>query len=366
MSPESLMGNLQGPESDIWALGILLYELHMGKEPFSGKSSSDMLHLISNQPIKFSSKHFTREAMHLTKALLKFKPNKRITIPEIFQSKFLKNTRGSIKRGGPAGVSQEGAFTQSPVLNFNPPQTVFTSKFESKKASISPKPRPRFMNMEKFKSMLGSKGSLYQPSGGELPDSKSFRRVSRLRNPKVMEKVIQPKIYLQGKTSSASRSPGILRSEPTPSSDKQRHMYSKQSMGFLSKEEYGTSSKEMQVSSFFPKQSDTKDTGLQKNSRKGTPSKGRRDDQLSHWSSHQPTRSERLRSLNGSQAKAHFQHSLLPRPEKTPSEDNSQLIRSQENHFVTSKKSDFQLIKKVNRNNSLKKIDLVLSLAFQN
>lgn len=62
----------------------------MGREPFPGKSSSDMLHLISNQPIKFSSKFFTRESMNLVKSLLKFKPFKRINIESLLNSHFLR------------------------------------------------------------------------------------------------------------------------------------------------------------------------------------------------------------------------------------------------------------------------------------
>lgn len=90
MSPESLMGNLQGYKSDIWALGVLLYELHMNKEPFPGKSSTDMLQMISTRPIEFSSQNFNKDGMNLVKGLLKYKELKRISVEKILNSKFLK------------------------------------------------------------------------------------------------------------------------------------------------------------------------------------------------------------------------------------------------------------------------------------
>jgi len=43
MSPESLNSEIQGFESDVWALGILLYELYFNKEPFEGKTGEIVL-----------------------------------------------------------------------------------------------------------------------------------------------------------------------------------------------------------------------------------------------------------------------------------------------------------------------------------
>ena len=161
MSPESLMGNMQDQKTDLWSLGILLYELHMGREPFPGKSSSDMLHLISNQPIKFSSKFFTRESMNLVKALLKFKPFKRICINDLLNSNFLKRhsridfrySSGGEAAGGrnapkpkqvvlKRGQNQEtlrgknyhsGNVSRSlnKDLGFDPPEKIFTSRFQN-------------------------------------------------------------------------------------------------------------------------------------------------------------------------------------------------------------------------------------------
>lgn len=43
MAPESIKNKLQGPEVDIWALGVLLYELFHNKEPYKGKSTREVL-----------------------------------------------------------------------------------------------------------------------------------------------------------------------------------------------------------------------------------------------------------------------------------------------------------------------------------
>lgn len=91
MSPESLIGNLQGYKTDNWALGILLYELHMNKEPYPGKSSTDMLQKITANPIQFPSQHFTKDGMNLIKGLVKYYDYKRISIRKILKSDFLKN-----------------------------------------------------------------------------------------------------------------------------------------------------------------------------------------------------------------------------------------------------------------------------------
>ena len=256
MSPESLMGNLQGPESDVWALGILLYELHMGKEPFAGKSSSDMLHLISNQPIKFSSKFFSRDAMNLVKSLLKFKPNKRMNIRKLKNSKYVSNFRNSFKVQKSSKSKNILVLSQSPVLQFDPPEEIFTSKFKGKQPlEVHRKSRPKFNNMQKFKSMVEPKNSLYQPVTGEGPQ-KSLRRISRARNQARVGTVIKPKIHLKKKQASGNESFQILRSETFQSSvhknrTKERKSFSNQSLGFLSKEEYGTSLKEIQSSNPF-------------------------------------------------------------------------------------------------------------------
>ena len=41
MSPEAILGKKQTIETDLWSLGILLYELFHLREPFKGKGSKE-------------------------------------------------------------------------------------------------------------------------------------------------------------------------------------------------------------------------------------------------------------------------------------------------------------------------------------
>lgn len=232
------MGNLQGPESDLWSLGILLYELHIGKEPFAGKSSSDMLHLISNQAIKFSSKFFSREAMNLVKALLKFKPHKRITIKQLLNSRFVRKSRHS-NHDEPDRVE---VASKPDELHFDPPQQVFTSQYGQSRPARRSRPKTK---QRPLPSVATSQTSLYQPLNRV---GRSARRVSRVKRPP-QDSVIRPKIYLKNASSSGTKGglwneSGLAQHRATQSRNK---TMSEHSLGFLSKEENITSSREIQI-----------------------------------------------------------------------------------------------------------------------
>jgi serine/threonine protein kinase len=46
MAPELIMGGEANPQTDIYSLGVLLYELLVGRRPYEGKSLNDLLHQI--------------------------------------------------------------------------------------------------------------------------------------------------------------------------------------------------------------------------------------------------------------------------------------------------------------------------------
>jgi serine/threonine protein kinase len=50
MAPEQLRGQPADARSDIWALGVVLYELVAGERPFQGKTAFELSSAILNQP----------------------------------------------------------------------------------------------------------------------------------------------------------------------------------------------------------------------------------------------------------------------------------------------------------------------------
>ena len=116
MSPETLHGHMQGFESDVWSLGVLLYELHHNVEPFKGRSIRDVLHSIKNVPVVFDL-NVTPEAKDLIIALLQPDPAKRLAIKQILAHPFLQKYHSNRSSENLPEPKESCRRTQSTAVN---------------------------------------------------------------------------------------------------------------------------------------------------------------------------------------------------------------------------------------------------------
>lgn len=89
MSPESLKSTDQDRATDLWALGVLLYEMHFNKEPYKGKNTQEQLDLIRGGKLNFDGVYISEEAKSLICSLLVYDKEKRSTLESVFKSPYV-------------------------------------------------------------------------------------------------------------------------------------------------------------------------------------------------------------------------------------------------------------------------------------
>ena len=83
MPPEVIDDQPHIPSSDLWCLGILIYELCSGEPPFTAKTNPQVLHRIKIfKMIKYPN-YFSNEVKDLIGKLLRRSPKDRISIQEV-------------------------------------------------------------------------------------------------------------------------------------------------------------------------------------------------------------------------------------------------------------------------------------------
>jgi len=82
-SPEQIRGHLAGAPSDIFALGILLWELLAGEHPFPGEGRERFEAVVTNQRRPLKIKGSSRRLTALLDGMLAARPSERLTAAEV-------------------------------------------------------------------------------------------------------------------------------------------------------------------------------------------------------------------------------------------------------------------------------------------
>eukprot|EP01016_Furgasonia_blochmanni_P047463 TRINITY_DN6974_c0_g3_i2.p1 TRINITY_DN6974_c0_g3~~TRINITY_DN6974_c0_g3_i2.p1 ORF type:complete len:287 (-),score=46.17 TRINITY_DN6974_c0_g3_i2:155-967(-) len=90
LPPESLRQEFPGKETDVWALGILLYELIHGFPPFRGTDPEMTKALIQRGEIPHWDEKISKGARDLIQRLTRSNPEERLTIDQIFKHPWMR------------------------------------------------------------------------------------------------------------------------------------------------------------------------------------------------------------------------------------------------------------------------------------
>lgn len=91
VSPELLSGQLYDEKVDLWAVGMLGFEMITGSIPFSIKSERDLVKIIESKIV--FPKWMGAEAVNFLKMLLEKDPQKRKGMEELIEHPFLHQKR---------------------------------------------------------------------------------------------------------------------------------------------------------------------------------------------------------------------------------------------------------------------------------
>uniref|UniRef100_A0A7S3VLZ8 non-specific serine/threonine protein kinase n=1 Tax=Dunaliella tertiolecta TaxID=3047 RepID=A0A7S3VLZ8_DUNTE len=91
MAPELVQEQPYNHTVDLWSLGVILFELHVGQPPFYTNSIYSLIHHIVKDPVKFPN-NISAEFKSFLKGLLNKKPADRLGWPELLDHPFVRET----------------------------------------------------------------------------------------------------------------------------------------------------------------------------------------------------------------------------------------------------------------------------------
>lgn len=177
MPPEVLSGTKveAGPGIDIWALGVMLYTMVIGKLPFSGENEDEIINAIVKKKLKFGQeKPLSKEFRDLLTQILEKDPEKRISMFDLQAHPWMEMSDEELEKSIEESKQEEeqeekkkeeadhvSAMEKLTLTDKAKSAAVdaddYLSSFKSKKSPAGSKPSPRFM---KGGSALNLNGSI--------------------------------------------------------------------------------------------------------------------------------------------------------------------------------------------------------------
>ena len=179
MAPEVFFRNKQTKKTDIWALGVLLYELFHGYAPFRGMRMDTVMHAIMRNVVAFK-KNLDPSIKDLIIKILVFDPKKRPTIEDILQHPLMANFAKS--KGDPSPEKENFDKVSKPAngetKSFRKKPVVFSSSFYN---TISAPNEPKYQSKQFAKPTSVSNYSQNYNNiyGSRQNDFSSFKKKSR-------------------------------------------------------------------------------------------------------------------------------------------------------------------------------------------
>jgi serine/threonine-protein kinase ULK/ATG1 len=132
MAPEILRYEKYDAKADLWSVGAVLYEISVGKPPFTARNHIELLKKIeqARSTVRFPDEEDQNhpnpvpgDIKKLIRALLKRHPVERASFDEFFASKAMANSKFPAPRaqdGSPSAASPHSLTNQTPLSSGNP------------------------------------------------------------------------------------------------------------------------------------------------------------------------------------------------------------------------------------------------------
>lgn len=125
MAPEIITNNVYGVKSDLWSVGVIMYQLIYGKHPYQFKNIYELIQEINTKEIEFPCNQVSANCLNLMKKLLIVNTNQRICWGEFFKDPWITAAEfvtESYKISQPVKIrhKSDGYLSKYTIKDYNP------------------------------------------------------------------------------------------------------------------------------------------------------------------------------------------------------------------------------------------------------